>query len=99
MAKTLGIDIVIGSAVAGAVNGFRSVLGETNKLGSAIERLNKEKLTILEETTAVKKFNDRLSTLNKTLDNLYSKKKDLQLKKTLAKTDEEAKKFDEELKK
>jgi len=90
MAKTLGIDIVIGSAVAGAVNGFRSVLGETNKLGSAIEKLNKEKLTILEETTAVKKFNDRLATLNKTLDNLYSKKKDLQLKKALAKTDEEA---------
>jgi len=99
MAKTLGIDIVIGSAVAGAVNGFRSVLGETNKLGSAIEKLNKEKLNILEETTAVKKFNDRLATLNKTLDNLYSKKKDLQLKKALAKTDEEAKKFDEELKK
>jgi len=92
MAKTLGLDIVIGAAIVGAVNGFKNVLGGIDTLGSAIEKLNKEKLSILETIPEVKNFTDRLSTLNKTLDNLYKRKKDLQLKK-LTKTDAEAKKL------
>ncbi|AZV46841.1 phage tail tape measure protein [Nautilia sp. PV-1] len=99
MPKTLGLDIVIGSAIGGAVSGFQSVIGEADKLGNVITKLNSKKLNVLSETPEVKKLNDRLSTLSQTIEHLYKKKRDLQIKKALAKSDEEAKKFDAELKK
>ena len=97
--KTIGIDIVIGAAVGGAVKSLEMVTGSTKVLGSAIRKLNTTKLSILENTPEVKKLNERFSTLSQTMDHLYKKKKELQLKKALAKTDEEAKKVNEELKK
>ena len=96
--KTVGIDIVIGAAIGGAIKSLEVVTGSTKALGSAIKRLNDEKISILENTPKVKKLTDRFNTLEQTLDHLYKKKKDLQLKRSLAKTDEEAKSLNAELK-
>ena len=98
MPKSFGLSIVIGSAVAGAVSGFRSVLSETNKLGSAIEELNSKRVEIIENDAKVVKYKDRLSTLSHTIDQLYKKRDELRVKRDLAKSDEEAGRFAAELK-
>lgn len=97
MSKIFGLDIVIGAAVGSAISGFRSITNETNKLGNVISELNSKKIDILEKDEKVKHFNDRLSTLTKTLDYLYKQKKELKIKKDLAKSEEEAEKFQKKL--
>lgn len=98
MPKSFGLSIVIGSAVAGAVNGFKSVLAQTDKLGSAIDDLRSKRIEIIENDAKVLRYKERLSTLSQTIDRLYAKRRELQLKRDLAKSDEEAEKFAAELK-
>jgi len=94
MAKTLGLDIVIGAAVAGAVSGFKSVLGEVNTLGSAIEKLNSKKLTILENID--KEFKAKLEPIESELKKFYEKQKELKLK--IRVKDNELKEFKKKIK-
>ena len=96
--KTLGLDIVIGATIGTAIKSIDLVTNSTKFLGATIEKLNNKKINVLENNTEVKKFTDKISALDKTIEHLYQKKKDLQLKKSLAKTDAEAKKINEELK-
>ena len=78
MAKTLGLDIVIGAAIGGAIGGFKSVISESDKLGSAIESLNSKKLTILDEIE--KEFKSKLEPIESELNKFYEKQKELKLK-------------------
>ncbi len=97
MPKSLGLSIVIGSAVAGAVSGIKSVATETNRLGKTIDDISSKRIEIIENDAQVVKYKDRISTLSKTIDHLYARRKELQIKRDLAKSDEEAQKFTEEL--
>ena len=49
MSKELALSIVIGSAVGGAINGVKSVIGGVDSIGKAIETLNKRKVAILDK--------------------------------------------------
>ncbi len=78
MAKTLGLTITIGSAIAGAIGGIKSVLGETDKLGSAIEKLNAKKVKVFENID--NEFAKKLEPIEAKLQSFYGKEHNLKLR-------------------
>ncbi len=78
MAKALGLTITIGSAIAGAIGGIKSVLGETDKLGSAIEKLNAKKVKVFENID--KEFAKKLEPIEAKLQSFYGKEHNLKLR-------------------
>ena len=94
MSKTLGLEIVIGSAIGGAMNGFRTVMSETTKLGSAVENLNKKRVEIFDDID--KTFAPKIAEVEKRIEKLRGF--EVRLKASVRVNDEEVKGLEREIK-
>ena len=94
MAKTLGLDIVIGASIGTALKSVELVTNSTKVLGSSIEKLNNKKISILDGID--KDFKSKLEPIENKLQSFYQKQKELKLK--IKVKDNELKEFQTKLK-
>ncbi len=97
MSKELALSIVIGSTVAGAIKGFKTVINSVDAIGNAIDKANKKKLNIIANNKTLKRYEKGLSRLNTKLTDLIKYKHNLEVKIATARSEEKLKELQTEL--
>jgi len=93
----LALSIVIGSSVVGAVRGFKTVIGEVDAIGSAVKKLNREKLDLVANNKTLKRYERGIEAVAKKVKELRDKRGALEIKVITAKSKERIKGLKREL--